>query len=60
MNARMRQDHDEAAQSASICACGVSVEAMPKAGQRGILAAEQKLRIVRKAADCKKRGDIGR
>jgi transposase len=47
-----------AAQSASPRASGVSVETMPKAGQRRRFAAAEKLRIVREAAACTKRGDI--
>lgn len=47
-----------AAQSVSPRASGVSVETMPKAGQRRLFAAAEKLRIVREAAACSKRGDI--
>jgi transposase len=47
-----------AAQGASPRASGVSVETLPKAGQRRFFSAAEKLRIVREAAACTERGDI--
>lgn len=47
-----------AAQDAAARASGVSVETVPKAGQRRFFSAAEKLRIVREAAACTERGDI--
>lgn len=47
-----------AAQGAASRASGVSVETVPKPGQRRSFSAAEKLRIVREAAACTKRGDI--
>lgn len=47
-----------AAQGVASRASGVSVETVPKAGPRRSFSAAEKLRIVREAAACTKRGDI--
>ena len=47
-----------AAQGGAPSASGSSVETVPKAGQRRSFSAAEKLRIVRAAAACTKRGDI--
>jgi transposase-like protein len=47
-----------AAQGASLHPSGVSVEAVPKPGKRRSFTAAEKLRIVRAAAACTRRGDI--
>lgn len=47
-----------AAQGATPRASGVSVETVPKQGQRRSFSASEKLRIVREAAACTKRGEI--
>jgi len=47
-----------AAQGAAPHASGVSVETVPKPGPRRSFSASEKLRIVREAAACTKRGDI--
>ncbi len=47
-----------AAQGVSPHPSGVSVEVVPKSGQRRSFTASEKLRIVRDAAACTKRGDV--
>ncbi len=47
-----------AAQDASSREGGASVESVPKPGKRRVFSAAEKLRIVREAAACTKRGEI--
>jgi transposase len=47
-----------AAQGAAACPSGVSVETVPKPGKRRSFSAAEKLRIVREASACTKRGDL--
>lgn len=47
-----------AAEDAAARPSGVSVEAVPKPGKRRSFSAAEKLRILREAAACTKRGDI--
>jgi transposase len=47
-----------AAQSAAARASGASVEVVPKPGRRRVFSAAEKLRIVREAAACTKRGEV--
>jgi transposase len=47
-----------AAPGAASRACGASVEAVPKPGKRRSFSAAEKLRVVRQAAACTRRGEI--
>jgi transposase len=48
-----------AAQGAARRSSGVSVETVPKPGRRRSFSAAEKLRVVRQAAACTKRGEVG-
>lgn len=47
-----------AAQGAAVGASGAAVESVPKPGRRRSFSAAEKLRIVREAAACTKRGEV--